>query len=122
MLTELGASIDALIWCIVELNLGIAGGCVTAMRPFAQKYFPQLLGLSSNCISGNDHPLPSDQNLHPLCSVPRTGKARLSFNYQYSPTWRPRGDNLSQEHILPKAAGWDNIKCTMEIDPKDSEP
>ncbi|KAJ5465302.1 uncharacterized protein N7458_000988 [Penicillium daleae] len=98
-------SVDALIWCLVELDLGIAGGCVTAMRPFARKYFPRLLGLSPHGTSGDDHPLPSDQNLYPLYSVTRTGRARLSsLNYHLSPKWGPKGDNLSQEQILPPAA------------------
>ena len=68
------ATTDALMWCAIELNLGIVGGCVTAMRPFVRRYFLRLLGLSSSGdsygYSGYSHS--RGKHAYPLGSIPRS--------------------------------------------------
>ncbi|KAJ5626409.1 hypothetical protein N7510_002718 [Penicillium lagena] len=103
-LTKSGTSVEALLWCLIELDLGITGACLPAMRPFVRKYFPRLLGLSANSSSGDHHPSPYDQNLYLLHPVSRTRQAALLYpNYQY-PLPRTNGKSLSQEQIFPQAA------------------
>ncbi|ODM21008.1 hypothetical protein SI65_04061 [Aspergillus cristatus] len=69
------ATTDALMWCAIELNLGIDGGCVTAMRPFVRRYFPKLLGLSYGGYGSYSH---SRKYGHPLNSIPRSDNPNLS--------------------------------------------
>ncbi|KFY45090.1 hypothetical protein V494_01152 [Pseudogymnoascus sp. VKM F-4513 (FW-928)] len=38
----------ALMWCVVELNMSIVGGCIATFKPFLRKYFPRVLGSSHN--------------------------------------------------------------------------
>ncbi|KFY05489.1 hypothetical protein V492_08506 [Pseudogymnoascus sp. VKM F-4246] len=38
----------ALMWCVVELNMSIVGGCIATFKPFLLKYFPRVLGTSHN--------------------------------------------------------------------------
>ncbi|ETS75966.1 hypothetical protein PFICI_12910 [Pestalotiopsis fici W106-1] len=55
-------TVIALMWCILELNLSIIGGSIPALKPFAQRFFPKLLG-SSGASKGRStsgaYPLPS---------------------------------------------------------------
>ncbi|KAJ5746202.1 hypothetical protein N7520_011384 [Penicillium odoratum] len=112
---------NALLWCTIELNLGIFGGSVTAMRPFIRRYFPRLLGLSS---AGGYYGSQSRKQAHPLNSIPRSGQPDFSNrNHLYSATMtasRNAPDNDSEEHILsPKSAGtkeMDGIVRTVEFD------
>lgn len=56
-------TVIALMWCILELNLSIIGGSIPALKPFAQRFFPKLLGTSGANSKGRStsgaYPLPS---------------------------------------------------------------
>lgn len=41
------------MWVILELNLSIIGGSIPALKPFAQRHCPILLGSSRNASSGS---------------------------------------------------------------------
>ncbi|KAL5044612.1 hypothetical protein BDW71DRAFT_98714 [Aspergillus fruticulosus] len=121
------ATTNALMWCVIELNLGIFGGCVTAMRPFMRRYFPRLLGLSSS--SGNKYyPSQSRGNSLPLHSIPRSNHPTFSnHGHHHSTAYKSTFDNSSEEHILsggtgPSGAGKeiDGIVRTVEVDVKKS--
>lgn len=119
------ATTDALMWCAIELNLGIVGGCVTAMRPFVRRYFPKLLGLSYGGYGSYSH---SRKYGHPLNSIPRSDNPNLSGHFQqYSTsTWKGEtmGDWDSEEQVLKEAAAppalgsgkADGIVRTVEFD------
>ncbi|KAL4947588.1 hypothetical protein BDW69DRAFT_111198 [Aspergillus filifer] len=114
------ATTNALMWCVIELNLGIFGGCVTAMRPFVRRYFPRLLGISSNS-GGYNYPSQSRGNSLPLNSIPRSGNPTFSnHGHQYSTAFKSAPDNSSEEHILPAAGSGkkelDGIVRTVEFD------
>lgn len=50
------------MWCILELNLSIIGGSIPALKPFAQRFFPKLLGSTGNSKGRSTlgaYPLPS---------------------------------------------------------------
>lgn len=34
------------MWCVIELNMSIVGGCIATFKPFLRKYFPSILGSS----------------------------------------------------------------------------
>ncbi|KAL4882703.1 hypothetical protein BJY04DRAFT_206912 [Aspergillus karnatakaensis] len=118
------ATTNALMWCVIELNLGIIGGSVTAMRPFVRRYFPRLLGLSSHS-GGDKYPSQSRGNSHPLHSFPRSGQPDFSNQRgQYSTTLKSGMDNSSEEHILsktPPAKELDGIIRTVEFNVKKTE-
>ncbi|KAJ5946837.1 hypothetical protein N7454_003676 [Penicillium verhagenii] len=113
---------DALMWCTIELNLGIFGGSVTAIRPFIRRYFPRLLGLSSG---GDYYGSQSRKQVHPLNSLPRSGQPDFSNrDNHYSTTLttsRNAPNNDSEEYILsPDNTGGpkelDGIIRTVEFD------
>ncbi|KAI1845900.1 hypothetical protein JX265_011204 [Neoarthrinium moseri] len=55
-------TVTALMWCILELNLSIIGGSIPALKPFAQRFFPRLLGSSGGSrgrSTSGAYPLPS---------------------------------------------------------------
>ena len=111
------------MWCVIELNLGIFGGCVTVMRPFVRRYFPRLLGLSSNgSKSAYAYPSQSRGNSHPLASIPRSEQPGFSSHaHQFSTTFKTH--NSSEEHILPSPGTGkelDGIVRTVEFDVKQS--
>ncbi|KAE8381272.1 hypothetical protein BDV26DRAFT_278858 [Aspergillus bertholletiae] len=120
---------DALMWCTIELNLGITGGCITAVRPFVRRYFPRLLGLSY----GNSYDSSSRKYGHPLGSIPRASAPGFSNtgSNQYSTLTTtavvPAPDNGSEEHILQypdlPAKGVDSpgIIRTVEFDVENSK-
>ncbi|KAJ5370971.1 uncharacterized protein N7496_007063 [Penicillium cataractarum] len=122
---------DALMWCVIELNLGIFGGCVTAIRPFVRKYFPRLLGLSSagGYYSSQSR---SRKHGHPLGSIPHSDRVNFSNqDNQYTTTLttlRGAPDNGSEEHILGSqpnghtkdADGATGIIRTVEFDVENS--
>ncbi|RDW78930.1 uncharacterized protein DSM5745_05782 [Aspergillus mulundensis] len=121
------ATTNALMWCVIELNLGIFGGCVTAMRPFMRRYFPRLLGLSS--YNTDKYPSQSRGNSLPLHSIPRSTDPKFSnHGHQYSMAYKSALDNSSEEHILSGGAGpsqgtgkeFDGIVRTVEFDIKKS--
>jgi hypothetical protein len=115
------------MWCTIELNLGIFGGSVTAIRPFIRRYFPRLLGLSS---AGGYYGSQSRKHAHPLNSMPRSGQQPDFSNRgnQYSTTLttsRNAPDNDSEEHILPvnnsgTPKEMDGIIRTVEFDIENS--
>ncbi|PLB47386.1 hypothetical protein P170DRAFT_478236 [Aspergillus steynii IBT 23096] len=110
------ATTDALMWCTIELNLGITGGCVTAMRPFVRRYFPRLLGLSSA-----ENTSRSKKYAHPLGSIPRSQPDFATpRDHQYSTTAHAHND--SEEYILSPSPGpkEDGILRTVEFDIENS--
>ena len=126
-----GSTTDALMWCTIELNLGITGGCITAVRPFVRRYFPRLLGLSY----GNGYKYDSSSRKYglPLGSVPRANVPDFSNarSNQYSTlttttTVMPTADNGSEEHILQypetpaKTVDGIGIVRTVEFDVENS--
>ncbi|GMG02083.1 unnamed protein product [Aspergillus oryzae] len=119
------------MWCTIELNLGITGGCITAVRPFVRRYFPRLLGLSYG--NGYKYGDSSRKYGHPLGSVPRANAPDFSNarSNQYSTlttatTVMPAADNGSEEHILQypempaKSADGIGIVRTVEFDVENS--
>ncbi|KAL2794020.1 integral membrane protein [Aspergillus keveii] len=112
---------NALMWCVIELNLGITGGCVTVMRPFVRRYFPRLLGLSTNS-SGNGYPSRSKSHSHQLHSFPRDDQPDFSgHRHKYSTALKSGADNSSEEFILngtPPAKELDGIIRIVEFDIK----
>lgn len=99
-----GETTDALLWCAVELNLGITGGCVTAMRPFVRRYFPRLLGQSTG--SGGEYYSQRSKRSHALEPFPRSDISGFADrSQQYSTTLEGGDDNESEEHILSAPAG-----------------
>ncbi|CAG7938544.1 unnamed protein product [Penicillium nalgiovense] len=113
---------DALMWCTIELNLGIFGGCVTAIRPFVRRYFPRFLGLSAS--GGTSR---SRKYGHQLGSFPHSSRPDFTGrNNQYSATLTSHSkapDNDSEEHILPtdgNGKGVDGIIRTVEFDVENS--
>ncbi|KAJ5279283.1 hypothetical protein N7478_004655 [Penicillium angulare] len=117
---------DALMWCAIELNLGIFGGCVTAIRPFIRQYLPQLLGLSSG---GGYDSSQSRKQSHPLGSMPRSPRpdfsGRDSAYITTLSTSRAAPDNDSEEHILSAQhtnpnKEMDGIMRTLEFDVENS--
>jgi hypothetical protein len=88
------------MWCTIELNLGIFGGCVTAIRPFIRQYFPRLLGVSSG-----EYDSTSRKYDHQLSPLPSQRPDFSGREHQYSATLttlREASDNDSEEHILSK--------------------
>ncbi|KAJ0424954.1 hypothetical protein BJY00DRAFT_226635 [Aspergillus carlsbadensis] len=112
---------NALMWCVIELNLGIIGGCVTVMRPFVRRYCPRLLGLSSN-RSGNGLSSRSKSHSHPLHSFPRDDQPDFSgHRHKYSTALKSGADNSSEELILGGTTPGkevDGIIRTVEFDIK----
>ena len=114
------------MWCIIELNIGIACGSMTATRPFFRKYFPRLLGLTSG-VTGRK----SDYNQstfrsrskgltgnHPLSTFrgDEEGTVENQSNI-YSTKLHVENDNESEEHILPSPTSMGNggIVRTVEF-------
>lgn len=108
------------MWCVVELNLGILGGCVTALRPFVRRYFPRLLGLSSHSGGNAYYPSQSRGNSLPLHSIPRSQPNFSNHGHQFSTAYKSGADNSSEEHILgtPPGKETDGIVRTVEFDVK----
>jgi hypothetical protein len=61
-LTGQDNTVPALMWCILELNLSIIGGCIPAAKPFLQKLFPAILGSSRGQSTNGGVNLQSLQN------------------------------------------------------------
>ncbi|KAJ5250917.1 hypothetical protein N7489_001327 [Penicillium chrysogenum] len=113
---------DALMWCTIELNLGIFGGCVTAIRPFVRRYFPRLLGLSASGDTSK-----SRKYGHQLGSFPHSSRPDFTGrNNQYSATLTSHSkapDNDSEEHILPTEENGERVEGiirTVEFDVENS--
>ena len=91
------------MWCTIELNLGIFGGCVTVIRPFVRRYFPHLLGRSSERGYTSSQSR-SRKHGHPLGSIPHGDRVNFTNqDNQYTTaltTLRGAPDNGSEEHIL----------------------
>ncbi|KAJ5893648.1 hypothetical protein N7495_005339 [Penicillium taxi] len=92
---------NALMWCTIELNLGIVGGSVTAIRPFIKKYFPELLGSTKSYATSR-----SRKYGHPLGSTSAQASKQLNLTnrenrYTVTTLTTLRGpDNDSEEFIL----------------------
>lgn len=117
-----GTTTDALMWCTIELNLGIFGGCVTAIRPFVRRYFPRLLGLSASGDTSK-----SRKYGHQLGSFPHSSRPDFTGrNNQYSATLTSHSkapDNDSEEHILPTEENGERVEGiirTVEFDVENS--
>ncbi|PWY74322.1 hypothetical protein BO70DRAFT_381417 [Aspergillus heteromorphus CBS 117.55] len=104
---------NALMWCTIELNLGIIGGCITAMRPFVRRYFPRLLGLSSSSGYGESG---SRKFTHPLNSIPRDHPDFSNRSHHYSTRLRGGADNESETHILPELGFTDADGITRTVE------
>ncbi|RHZ58930.1 uncharacterized protein CDV56_104310 [Aspergillus thermomutatus] len=111
------ATTNALMWCTIELNLGILGGCITAMRPFVRRYFPRLLGLSSSSGRNNYNHGSSRKHGHPLASIPRSDNPKFTNepSTQYLATLKGGADNSSEEHILSESPLDGGIIRTVEF-------
>lgn len=100
------------MWCIIELNVGITCGSMTATRPFFRRYFPRLLGLTSASGRKSDYQTPQRSRSKPLSSnhqlsTFRGDEERFVENHSniYSTKLDTRADNESEEHILPETTG-----------------
>ncbi|OJJ42456.1 hypothetical protein ASPZODRAFT_76724 [Penicilliopsis zonata CBS 506.65] len=117
-------TVNPLLWSVIELNLGIAGGCMTALRPFVRQYFPRLLGLTSRGQKDYSNSRSrSRSHSHPLQSLPSASRPDFTGNKtQYSTTLHA-GDNSSEEHILsgPSSGVLKGIVRTVEFDVKNDE-
>ena len=51
-IADIGNTVVALMWCILELNLSIIAGSVPAAKSFIQKLFPGILGSTAGVGSG----------------------------------------------------------------------
>ncbi|OBT50989.1 hypothetical protein VE04_07937 [Pseudogymnoascus sp. 24MN13] len=99
-------TVNALLWCVVELNISIIGGCAPTLRPFLQRYFPSLLGSSSALYGtgelhhgrsrqGQSHQL---RSFDPSSSITtKTGTTRVMI--------RTVGENESEEYIIQHGNG-----------------
>ena len=47
-----GDNLEPLIWSALEVNLSIACACVATLKPFANRFFPKLLGKLSSGANG----------------------------------------------------------------------
>ncbi|THV45868.1 hypothetical protein BGAL_0442g00050 [Botrytis galanthina] len=94
-------TVDALLWCVIELNLSIVGGCAPTLRPFMRKYCPKVLGSSgrmygsgdANHGKGHSYPLKSHDKSSPAT---KDNKSRLGIPGGSTVT----GENESEEFII----------------------
>ncbi|CCD43540.1 hypothetical protein ACHAPC_008055 [Botrytis cinerea] len=106
-------TVDALTWCVIELNLSIVGGCAPTLRPFMRKYFPRVLG-SSGRMYGSDEARPGKGHSYPLKShdksTPATkdSKSRLGIPGGNTVT----GENESEEFIIGQK---DSLRDDLEF-------
>ena len=52
---------DVQIWCTVEMDMSIIGGCMPTIKPFVRRYYPRLLDLATS----RENNSPSGGNLRP---------------------------------------------------------
>ncbi|KAK6592039.1 integral membrane protein [Botrytis cinerea] len=106
-------TVDALTWCVIELNLSIVGGCAPTLRPFMRKYCPRVLG-SSGRMYGSDEARPGKGHSYPLKShdksTPATkdSKSRLGIPGGNTVT----GENESEEFIIGQK---DSLRDDLEF-------
>ncbi|PGH15341.1 hypothetical protein AJ79_02507 [Helicocarpus griseus UAMH5409] len=133
------ATTDALLWCIIELNLGIVGGSFPALRPFFRQYFPGFLGGTSGRHTSRSYGYSRHQSnsnfrhSHKLASLqsssihtPTKGEFPIGANDSniYSSTVGVgQTDNDSEEHIIdsrspPFESQMGHIIKTVEYDLK----
>ncbi|KAF7958143.1 hypothetical protein EAE96_003705 [Botrytis aclada] len=94
-------TVDALLWCVIELNLSIVGGCAPTLRPFMRKYCPKVLGSSGRMYGSGDaqhgknhsYPLKSHDK---SASATKDNKSRLGISGGSTVT----GENESEEFII----------------------
>jgi hypothetical protein len=98
-------TVNALLWCVIELNISIAGGCAPTLRPFIRRYFPYILGSSGGMYGSEDvrQGRSSQGQSHHLRSfdpssgmTPKTTGTRVTVRGA-GPT---KGENESEEYII----------------------
>ncbi|KAK7955918.1 uncharacterized protein PG986_005140, partial [Apiospora aurea] len=84
-------TVNALMWVILELNLSIIGGSIPALKPFAQRHCPILLGTSRNASSayGLSNPYYKHSSNSGTGKKPSTNRTRDS-GYPTSDHFRSR--------------------------------
>ena len=113
-----------MIWSVLEVDLGIAGGCAPTLRPFVRHYFPRLLGSEGHGTGQSGpgpysygrstrRPYPSHQ-LSSLSSARAHGRQLSDHKGGFTSTVTG-GKGESQEHIVqPNENG--HIVKTVEYD------
>ncbi|KAG9253094.1 uncharacterized protein F5Z01DRAFT_174234 [Emericellopsis atlantica] len=91
----------ALMWCVLELNLSVIGGCIPTIKPLLKEFFPRLLGTSrSRSTTGGDIYLHSSR---------KTGRTTDNGHSAVRPfhagLHSATGDTGSEEFIISKAYG-----------------
>ncbi|RDW84879.1 hypothetical protein BP6252_02469 [Coleophoma cylindrospora] len=96
------ATTPALMWCVIELNISIIGGCIPTMKPFLRKYLPNILGSSSPQYGSHGYGSRKRTGSYPLHSFDpsRSGKGT-----QNQVTVNGQGDNESEEYIIQNDGG-----------------
>ncbi|KAK2753058.1 hypothetical protein FQN55_005018 [Onygenales sp. PD_40] len=106
------ATTNALLWCVIELNLGIIGGSFPALRPFFRQYFPGFLGGTTGRSRGQSYGYAQASNSrfrhsHKLGSFPSSPGATShdaqfsQHNHIYSSNVAVgQSENDSEEHIM----------------------
>ncbi|KAK2806791.1 hypothetical protein FQN50_005653 [Emmonsiellopsis sp. PD_5] len=106
------ATTNALLWCVIELNLGIIGGSFPALRPFFRQYFPGFLGGTTARSRGQSYGYAHTSNSrfrhsHKLASFPSSPGATSTdaqfsqHNHIYSSNVAAgQTGNDSEEHIM----------------------
>ncbi|KAI0131883.1 hypothetical protein BJ170DRAFT_679781 [Xylariales sp. AK1849] len=100
---------SALMWVVLELNLSISGGSISALKPFVQRFFPRLLGSSgasrgrntSGAISLSSSQTPYGTGSHFSKSKK---KSRITTN---------QDDAGSEEFIMPGTYGGTIVKTVQ---------
>ncbi|KAJ5246363.1 hypothetical protein N7468_001346 [Penicillium chermesinum] len=88
----IGNTTNALMWCNIELNLGITGGCVTALRPFVRR-FPK----NPRLLQGGPLPDRSPRNLDIRLDLflAATNETIRSLNPKSSTHLQPAGEMIT---------------------------
>ncbi|KAL3423074.1 integral membrane protein [Phlyctema vagabunda] len=118
------ATTNALLWCVVELNMSIVGGCIPTMKPFMRKYLPNILGSSkqhygSHGYASHGYGSRNRSGSHPLQSFDpsRSGKEGTTRTTVKALDSK-KGDNESEEYIIQNTSGSDlnfgNIVKTID--------
>ncbi|KAI6778528.1 uncharacterized protein J7T54_005052 [Emericellopsis cladophorae] len=94
----------ALMWCVLELNLSVIGGCIPTIKPLLKEFFPRLLGTSlGRSRTGDDIYLQSSRKTGRNADNGPSG-VRSFHAGTHSATGR-QSDTGSEEFIISKAYG-----------------
>ena len=89
------------MWCVLELNLSVIGGCIPTIKPLLKEFFPRLLGTSlGRSRTGDDIYLQSSRKTGRNADTAHSG-VRPYHAGLHSAT----GDTGSEEFIISKAYG-----------------